>query len=78
MQIKIKDHLVLLNNLCNNMCFMSIDLFVSEGGKKRSSVQRSEEVRTDMVGLSNRISKQASKESTDGSIGSISSDSGSV
>ncbi|CAC5396537.1 RIMS2 [Mytilus coruscus] len=47
--------------------------------KKRSSVQRSEEVRTSGdIHLSNRISKQASKESTDGSIGSISSDSGSV
>ncbi|CAG2192916.1 unnamed protein product [Mytilus edulis] len=47
--------------------------------KKRSSVQRSEEVRTSGdIHLSNRISKQASKESTDGSIGSISSDSGSA
>lgn len=42
-------------------------------GKKKSSIQRSEEV------LSGRVLvKQPSKDSTDGSIGSISSDSGSV
>lgn len=42
-------------------------------GKKKSSIQRSEEV------LSGRgLVKQPSKDSTDGSIGSISSDSGSV
>ncbi|KAH9498275.1 Regulating synaptic membrane exocytosis protein 2 [Bulinus truncatus] len=46
------------------------------GGKKRSSFQRSEEIGP--VDLRGGMSKQASKDSTDGSIGSISSDSSSV
>ncbi|KAL8572844.1 hypothetical protein ACOMHN_011093 [Nucella lapillus] len=46
------------------------------GGKKRSSFQRSEEVGP--IDLRGGMSKQASKDSTDGSIGSISSDSSSV
>ncbi|KAK7480085.1 hypothetical protein BaRGS_00028645 [Batillaria attramentaria] len=46
------------------------------GGKKRSSFTRSEEVGP--VDLRGGMSKQASKDSTDGSIGSISSDSSSV
>ncbi|XP_025090828.1 regulating synaptic membrane exocytosis protein 2-like isoform X2 [Pomacea canaliculata] len=46
------------------------------GGKKRSSFQRSEEIGA--VDLRGGMSKQASKDSTDGSIGSISSDSSSV
>ncbi|GFN91092.1 regulating synaptic membrane exocytosis protein 2 [Plakobranchus ocellatus] len=46
------------------------------GGKKRSSFQRSEEVGP--LDLRGGMSKQASKDSTDGSIGSISSDSSSV
>ncbi|RUS73733.1 hypothetical protein EGW08_018513, partial [Elysia chlorotica] len=46
------------------------------GGKKRTSFQRSEEIGP--LDLRGGMSKQASKDSTDGSIGSISSDSSSV
>ncbi|CAG5135117.1 unnamed protein product, partial [Candidula unifasciata] len=46
------------------------------GGRKMSSFQRSEEIGP--IDLRGGMSKQASKDSTDGSIGSISSDSSSV
>lgn len=52
---------------------------VTEGKGKggRSSFQRSEEVGA-AAEMRNRLLKQASKESTDGSMGSISSDSSSA
>ncbi|ESP02665.1 hypothetical protein LOTGIDRAFT_65469, partial [Lottia gigantea] len=49
---------------------------LAEKGKKKSSFQRSEEVGP--VDLRGGMSKQASKDSTDGSMGSVSSDSSSV
>lgn len=55
-----------------------ITSFRSEGGKKpRSSFQRSEEVGA-AAEMRNRMIRQASKDSTDGSVGSISSDSSST
>ena len=60
-----------------NKVWQKVCVCVCAGGKKRSSFQRSEEV-LPVVDLRGGMSKQASKDSTDGSIGSISSDSSSV
>ncbi|XP_069106031.1 regulating synaptic membrane exocytosis protein 2-like isoform X9 [Argopecten irradians] len=51
---------------------------LAEAGKKKNSFQRSVEVGHGLEPKYGRMVKQASKDSTDGSIGSISSDSGSV
>ncbi|XP_021377514.1 regulating synaptic membrane exocytosis protein 2-like isoform X2 [Mizuhopecten yessoensis] len=51
---------------------------LAEAGKKKNSFQRSVEVGHGLEAKYGRMVKQASKDSTDGSIGSISSDSGSV
>ena len=71
---------ILTNHIILFIDFLTFNVNIClEGGKKKSSVQRSEEVRASGdIHVSNRICKQASKDSTDGSIGSISSDSGSV
>ena len=47
---------------------------ISDGKKSRASFQRSEEVGA-AAEMRNRMIRQASKESNDGSIGSMSSDS---
>lgn len=49
-----------------------LDCVFSETNKKKSSVQRSEEVGGGLE-MRNRLIKQGSRESTDGSMGSISS-----
>ena len=50
---------------------------LNAGKKQKTSFQRSEEVGA-AAELRNRLMKQTSKDSTDGSIGSISTDSGSA
>ena len=73
------NHIDLEDGTWHNSIIWTLNMFfcVRAGGKKRSSFQRSEEV-LPVVDLRGGMSKQASKDSTDGSIGSISSDSSSV
>lgn len=51
---------------------------IGKKNKNKTSFQRSEEVGAPPELLRNRVSRQTSKESNDGSIGSISSDSSNV
>ena len=53
------------------------DFTTETGRKSRSSFTRSEEVGA-AADMRSRVTRQTSKESTDGSVGSMSSDSGSA